>query len=394
MSARPLGVHILGTHGVPAAYGGFETAAEHVGLYLAARGWEVTVHCQVPGQGPATADEWRGLRRVLIPEKREGWLSTVHFDRKSTAHLVRHRADVDVCLTFGYNTGIFTVAHRVARIPHVINMDGMEWTRSRWGLARQAILLANERCAGVFGNLLIGDHPVISDYLGRHFGWRRVRTVTYGAHPVQDAPVDDIVSLGLRSGHYATLICRPIPENSILEIVTAWSAQERGIPLVVLGDYSTTDPYAAKVRRAASEEIIFLGSIYDQQLVSALRYHCRLYLHGHTVGGTNPSLVEALAAGNPVIAHDNRYNTWVAGRAGRYFSDATDLAGLLNRTLDDRELLSMMSNCARDRHAEEFTWDHIGSQYEQALLEVLDRRTRKDADGHSRRRPRRREQEL
>ncbi|WP_238154390.1 DUF1972 domain-containing protein [Ornithinimicrobium sufpigmenti] len=365
--------HILGTHGVPAAYGGFETAAEHVGLHLARRGWQVTVHCQVEGRGPVRTDEWRGLRRVLIPEHRPGWLGTASFDRKSIAWLMRERQDVDVCLTFGYNTGVLNIAHRLKRVPNVINMDGMEWTRARWGLTRQAILLANERCAGLVGTLLVGDHPVISDYLGRHFGRRRVRTITYGAHEVQTAATSPVLGLGLTPGNYATLICRPIPENSILEIVTAWSARRRGIPLVILGDYSTEDTYQRQVLAAASDEIRFVGSIYDQSIVSALRFHSRVYLHGHTVGGTNPSLVEAMAAGNPVIAHHNPYNTWVAGAAGRYFHDATDLAALLDELLHDKATLTEMSEAARERHAEEFTWEHIGTQYERVLLEACGR---------------------
>ncbi len=124
------------------------------------------------------------------------------------------------------------------------------------------------------------------------------------------------------------MICRPIPENSVLEIVAAWSTRRRGIPLVVLGTFDAADPYHACVLDAAGDEVRFLGAIYDPETVSALRFHGRVYLHGHTVGGTNPSLVEAMAAGNAVIAQDNGYNRFVAGEGNRYFTDAGDLAGL------------------------------------------------------------------
>lgn len=369
-SARPR-VHILGTHGVPAAYGGFETAAENVGIYLAEQGWEVTVYCQLSGRGPVTTDLWHGLRRVLIPEHLPGWLGTASFDRKSIAWLIRRRSQVDVCLTFGYNTGSFNVVQRVLGVPNVINMDGMEWTRARWGLLKQGILLANERCAGAVGNILIADHPVIASYLGRHFGRRRVRTITYGAHPVHQAPTAPLMAYGLHPGGFATMICRPIPENSILEIVTAWSRRRRGLELVVLGDYDVRDAYQREVLEAASPEVRFIGAVYDQTTVSALRFHSRLYVHGHTVGGTNPSLVEAMAAGNPVVAHSNPYNTWVAGEAGRYFDGVEDLADLLDQLIGDTETLSKMSSAARARHRQEFTWERIGDQYEQALLEVV-----------------------
>jgi glycosyltransferase involved in cell wall biosynthesis len=373
-------VHILGTHGVPAAYGGFETAAEHIGLYLYARGWRVLVHCQVPGTGPIETDEWRGLERVLIPEQREGWLGTASFDRKSIAHVLKNAGPDDVCLTFGYNTGVFNLAQRLRRIPNVINMDGMEWTRRRWGLLRQGILLANERFAGLVGDVLIADHPEIATYLRRHFGKRRVVTITYGAAPVDDAPVDPLAGLGLEAGRYATVICRPIPENSLLEIVTAWSRQRRGIPLVVLGDFTRDDPYHASVLDAAGDEVRFPGAIYDPTVVSSLRFHSACYLHGHTVGGTNPSLVEAMAAHNAVVAHDNPYNRWVAGPAARFFRDADSLSAVLDELLPDPRARTEMGEASYQRFQEEFTWGRIGSQYEQALLTSLRRRRRRNAD--------------
>ena len=115
---------------IPAAYGGFETAAENVALHLRDHGWRVVVYCQRPGRGPVTTDVWRGIERVHVPIDREGWLGTSHFDFVSIRHAIRHR---DVCLTFGYNTAVFNVLQRMRGIPNVINMDGIEWSRSRWG---------------------------------------------------------------------------------------------------------------------------------------------------------------------------------------------------------------------------------------------------------------------
>lgn len=361
-------VRILGTHGVPAAYGGFETAAENVGLFLHDRGWRVLVYCQVPGTGPTTTDSWKGLERVNIPEARPGWLGTASFDLKSIKHVLAEAAPGEVCLTFGYNTGVLNIAQRVRRIPNVINMDGMEWTRRRWGILRQGILLGNERFAGLVGSVLIADHPHIATYLRRSFGSRRVITIAYGAHAVVDAPTRPLEDLGLEPGRYATAICRPIPENNVLEIVQAWSRRPRGLDLVVLGSFDQADPYHAQVLAAASDEVRFPGAIYDPDVVSALRFHSRAYLHGHTVGGTNPSLVEAMAAGNPVIAHDNVYNRFVAGVGNRYFTDVDDLARELDDVLQDDAALSSMGRSSRSRYEHEYTWEHIGGLYEQALV--------------------------
>jgi glycosyltransferase involved in cell wall biosynthesis len=358
-------VRILGTHGVPANYGGFETAAENVARYLVDHGWRAIVYCQTDHEGPIYEDAWNGVERVNISVPSLGWLGTAKFDWLSILHAVKHR---DVCLTFGYNTGIFNVLQRLNRVPNVINMDGIEWSRKRWGLLRQAILYVNERFAALFGNELIADHPELNTYLRTRAPARKITTITYGAHPVEDAPTAPVEALGLEPKQYLTLIARPIPENSILELVQGFSAKRRGIQLAMLGAYDgDADAYHRAVSDAASEEVVFLGAIYDPATVQALRYHSLGYLHGHTVGGTNPSLVEALAAGNPVIAHDNKYNTWVADNAGLYFGSTADAEKRIDELLDDGELARKLSRNAVARFDSEFTWDHVAGQYE-ALL--------------------------
>jgi glycosyltransferase involved in cell wall biosynthesis len=373
-------VRILGTHGVPAAYGGFETAAENIGRYLRSKGWRVVVYCQIPGTGPTTVDTWADLERVHIPERREGWLGTSSFDLKSIRHAMKNRGPEEAWLTFGYNTGVFDIAPRLRRIPNVINMDGMEWTRARWGLAKQGILLANERIAGRVGDLIVADHPEIARYLRRHFGPRRVVTIAYGAHEVTSAPTDPITELGLSPDGYAMVVCRPIPENSVRDIVAAWSRRPRGMPLLVVGPYGEEDPYARQVRAAASVEVRFPGPIFDQDRLSALRFHAAWYLHGHTVGGTNPSLVEAMAAGNAVVAHGNVYNPWVAGPGNAYFTTTDDLAALLDELVADVDRRRAMGESSRARYRAEFTWQRIGDQYEEALLTALHRRSPRTAD--------------
>jgi glycosyltransferase involved in cell wall biosynthesis len=374
-------VRILGTHGVPAAYGGFETAAENVAMFLSSRDWRVIVYCQVDGKGPLQEDTWNGLERVLIPVDTEGWRGTSKFDLMSIRHAARFN---DLCLTFGYNTAIFNLLQRVKGIPNVINMDGIEWSRSRWGFFRQAILYTNERIACFVGNHLIADHPEIEKFLLTRAPSRKLTTITYGADPVSDAPIAPGVSRGLEPGRYMTLICRPIPENSILELVRGFSRKRRGYKLALLGDYTPDeDPYHRQVMDAASDEVVFLGPIYDKSEVEALRFHSAMYLHGHTVGGTNPSLVEAMAAGNPVIAHDNPYNRWVAEDAAVYFSTEDDVSARLDELLSSPTRLEQMRSASLRRHAEEFTWEHVAGQYEQLLLRFLPSRRASSSDSVS-----------
>jgi glycosyltransferase involved in cell wall biosynthesis len=373
-------VRILGTRGVPAAYGGFETAAENIGRYLRSKGWRVVVYCQIPGTGPTTTDTWEDLERVNIREPREGWIGTSSFDLRSIRHAMKDHGPDEAWLTFGYNTGVFDLVPRLRRVPNVINMDGMEWTRARWGLARQGILLGNERIAGWVGDLLVADHPEIARYLRRHFGARRVVTIAYGAHEVTSASTGPISEHGLIPGGYAMVVCRPIPENSVSEIVGAWARRPRGMPLLVVGPYREEDPYARQVRAAGSSEVRFPGPIFDQDRLSALRFHAAWYLHGHTVGGTNPSLVEAMAAGNAVLAHGNVYNRWVAGPGNAYFTSEDDLATLLDVMLPDEDRRRGMGESSRKRYRAEFTWARIGDQYQEALLTALRRRSHRTAD--------------
>jgi glycosyltransferase involved in cell wall biosynthesis len=362
-------VRILGTHGVPANYGGFETAAENVAFFLAGQGWRVVVYCQVDGSGPIQEDMWRGLERVLIPIDVDGWLGTSKFDLLSIRHAAKSR---DICLTFGYNTAIFNVIQRVKGIPNVINMDGIEWSRSRWGFFRQAILYTNERIACFVGNHLIADHPEIEKFLLTRAPKRKLSTITYGANPVMDAPTSVPISRGLEPGQYMTLICRPIPENSIAELIRGFSKTHRGFKLAVFGDYTPDeDPYHRAVLDSASDEVVFVGSIYDKAEVEALRFHSAMYLHGHTVGGTNPSLVEAMAAGNPVLAHDNPYNRWVAQDGAVYFTTEDDVAKHLDELLASPTHLEQMRAASLRRYESEFTWEHVAGQYEQLLLRFL-----------------------
>jgi glycosyltransferase involved in cell wall biosynthesis len=260
-------------------------------------------------------------------------------------------------------------------------MDGIEWSRARWGFFRQAILYTNERIACFIGNHLIADHPEIEKFLLTRAPRRKLSTITYGADPIDDAPTSVPAAYGLEPGRYMTLICRPIPENSIAELIRGFSRTPRGFKLAVFGDYTPDeDPYHRAVLDSASEEVVFVGSIYDKASVEALRFHSAMYLHGHTVGGTNPSLVEAMAAGNPVLAHDNPYNRWVAQDGAVYFTTEDDVSRHLDELLASPARLEQMRAASLSRYESEFTWEHVAGQYEQLLLRFLPSANRSSAE--------------
>jgi len=196
--------------------------------------------------------------------------------------------------------------------------------------------------------------------------------IPYEADPITDADPALICAFGLTPGAYGIVVARPEPENSLLEIVEAFSRRRRGIKLVVLGNF-TPDliRYHKRVIDAAGPEILFAGAIYDKSILASLRFFARVYIHGHRVGGTNPSLVESLAAGNPIIAHDNCYTRWVAGPAQRYFSGADDLSDTFDQLLEDFLRLEQMGSAARNRHLELFTPAKVLPEYERLLIRLV-----------------------
>lgn len=364
-------VRILGTRGLPAAHGGFETFAERLSLYLQARGWRVVVYCQEAGSGPVQEDRWCGIERVRIPVSVRGPAASIFFDWRATRHAARHR---DLCLTLGYNTAVFCALLRWAGVPNVINMDGIEWQRAKWGPAAKLWFWLNERAGCYLGDALVADHPEIARHLQRAAPASKISTIAYGADALAGVDAAAPERLGLEPGRFLTLVARPEPENSVLEVVTAFSRRPRGLTLAVLGNYDDSKPYHRAVLQAAGPEVRFLGALYDRQVVQGLRAHSLAYVHGHQVGGTNPSLVEALGAGNAVFAHDNRFNRWVAGPAAMYFSGVDELARLFDETLGDQAGLSRLlglRTAARQRFESAFTWDAILLAYEQLLERML-----------------------
>lgn len=362
-----LRLNILGIRGIPAMHGGFETFAEHLALYLVSRGWNVTVYCQEHGIGSVYESEWFGVRRLHVPVNGHGSASTVCFDWKVAWHA---RSQPGLFITLGYNTAVFNILQRLSKQANLINMDGIEWRRAKWGRVAKAWFWINERAGCLIGNHLIADHPGIKEHLSTRVRADKITMIPYGAYEVLDADVDLLSSFEIVPGCFSVVIARPEPENSVLEMVSAFSRSRRNHKLVVLGSFDPVDnPYHRRIMHVASDEVIFPGAIYDSTTVRALRFYSYLYLHGHQVGGTNPSLVEAMGAGSAVLAHDNKFNRWVAGEGARYFSDEETCAKQLETLLSDEASINDMKVASRMRFRENFTWDQILNQYEQLLSE-------------------------
>jgi glycosyltransferase involved in cell wall biosynthesis len=360
-------ISIAGTRGIPASHGGFETFAQDLALYLVGRGHDVTVYCQNETGTEIQEDDWRGIHRVLIPARDNPW-GTIWFDWATVRH-ASHQSGI--VLTLGFNTGIFNYFYRFRNRPSAMNMDGIEWKREKWSFPQKAWLWLNEWAGAHASNRLIADHPEIAKHLERHSASSKITMIPYGADAITSAPVEPIQRFGLESREYYLVIARPEPENSLLEIVHGYSLSNSKAPLVVLGKYAPEIlRYHCAVIEAAGPNVKFLGAIYDRETVRALRFHAKAYFHGHRAGGTNPSLVESLAAGNPVIAHDNCFTRWVAGKGARYFSSEEDVMSILNSLESNPAPLVEMAEASRLRHREDFTQEKVLPVYERLLLKL------------------------
>jgi glycosyltransferase involved in cell wall biosynthesis len=367
MSDRAPAVLILGTRGIPAAHGGFETFAERFALHMARRGWRVGVYCQkdVDRVGSRISSRrWEGVELITVEVGLRGPAATLAFDA-ICAHDAAGRDGV--CLVLGYNGAVFLPYLRARGGRILTNMDGIEWRRPKWSLPVRAFFYVSEWIAAWSSQRLVADHPAIAEHLAERRSRDAIATIPYGGDP--PSPGLGPPPLGLEPDRYLVSIARIEPDNSILTLVEAFSRRPRGMRLVVLGTMKVGDPYHRAVEDAASPEVLFPGAIYEADQVQALRVHARAYLHGHTVGGTNPSLVEALWAGSAVIAHDNPFNRGTAGDAQFYFTDGDSCAAAIERVLADATAVNSARTAARQR-AESFRWDDVLAAYEDEVRRV------------------------
>jgi glycosyltransferase involved in cell wall biosynthesis len=361
MPDKQVHLAILGTRGIPASYGGFETFAEELSVRLVANGVETTVYCIADSSGqPAT---YQGVRLAYLPSPNLGPLTTVLFDALCLWHA---RKRYDVVYMLGYGSSPFCFLPRLWGGTVWINMDGIEWKRTKWGTLAKLYLRFMEAVAMLTANMIIADAEGIRMFLrARHGGDTPCSVIPYGAQLVERTPeATTLASWGLISYEYYLVVCRLEPENHVIEIINGYRSAASPAPLVIVGDNRRETAYIRSLLSVREDRIRFIGTVYDRDKLNTLRYYCKAYLHGHSVGGTNPSLLEALGCGNIVLAHDNVFNREVAAEAGKYFLTAEDIPELIREveSLDGRGR-SQWADRARQRIINYYNWDEITKKY-------------------------------
>jgi glycosyltransferase involved in cell wall biosynthesis len=373
-------IAMVGTRGVPARYGGFETAVEEVGRRLADRGHRVVVYCRSLRTEDRPSHHL-GMDLVHLPAARKRSLETLSHSALSVGHLLAHRTDAAIVFNAA-NAPLLPVL-RAARIPVATHVDGLEWKRAKWGPAGQRYYRVAESMAVRWSDALIADAQGIADYYHHEFG-APTSLLTYGA-PLIDPASDRLAELGLEPGGYHLVVARFEPENHVDVIVEGYRRSSATKPLVVVGSAPYSDAYTARVHAAADARVRFLGGVWDQEQLDQLYAHAFTYLHGHSVGGTNPSLLRAIGAGAAVLAYDVDFNREVVAESGRYFVSAADVAASVEAAEADPEVVRHAGQRAREL-AKTYDWDDVAAGYEDLALRLAGGRSGIRRSGGRRRR--------
>ena len=352
-------IGIVGTRGIPNAYGGFEELAEHLSVLLAKKGHEVFVYCSHNHNYQETTFNGVELLHKFDPEFMLGTAGQFLYDLKCI--LDSRKRKFDIILQLGYTSSSVWWRLLPKKTRVLTNMDGLEWKRSKYNKLTQRFLKYAEKLAAKHSHLLIADNIEIEKYLSEKYKNQKV-FIPYGAHIPVGFMASALSGYQLKEKEYYLTIARLEPENNIEPIILGVINSKSKKPLVIVG--KTKTKYGQRmVKKYASKKIIFLDAIYDKEVLNSLRYYSSIYFHGHSVGGTNPALLEAMACQCFIVAHQNRFNQSTLHSNAHFFENAKNLTRIVNEfSLGEPELLFIKSNLSLIR--DQYKWKSIIEQYE------------------------------
>lgn len=354
-------IAIIGTQGVPAKYGGFETMVENIIGENCSPGIQYTVFCSSKDL-PTNMVSYKGANLKYIPLPANGIQSTIY----DTVSLMKAIRGYDVIVVLGVSGGLFFPFFRLlCRKKLIVNIDGLEHKRAKWGRFAKKFLRLSEEFALRFSDVVIADNQGIVDYIHKRYKKKTVLIAYGGDHVKQEMATGEeeniLRDLQLTRKDYSLAICRIEPENNCHITLEAFVRTEQN--LVFVGNWQRSD-YGRdlKARYGKLKNITILESVYDLKILHALRNNCRFYIHSHSAGGTNPSLVEVMFFGCPVLAYDVVYNRETTENRANYFRDITDLVLLLvkDNTAYEENAQTMLEIAHR-----RYTWKAIAQQYEE-----------------------------
>lgn len=357
-------IGIIGTRGIPPRYGGFETAVAEVASRLVQRGHEVVVYCR----GTDHSAYLNGIQRIWLPSLALKQTETISHAGLSSLDALRR--NLDCAIVFNSANGVFVPLLQARGIPCAVHIDGLEWKRARWrGFGARYYSWAERFSVAHATHIIADSRGIERSVAGRH--GRESVFIPYGAPDVVVGP-EALSQFGLEPDAYHLVVARLEPENNVHVIVEGYRRSQAHLPLVIVGDSPYSHSYVQSIQALTQGDsrIRLTGSVWDDDALNALYHYSRSYLHGHSVGGTNPSLLRAMGAGAAVTAFDCEFNREVSGANAVFFSDADQLGELIIQ--DDR----MARRAARGASGKadvlvRYRWDKVAADYEELCYSLV-----------------------
>jgi glycosyltransferase involved in cell wall biosynthesis len=358
-------IAILGTRGIPANYGGFETFAEQLGTRLASRGHDVTVYGRKHYSTTANR-KYNGVNLVILPTIRHKYFDTVVHTFLSVLHAATRK--YDIILLCNAANSIFAIIPRLFGTPTLVNVDGLERKRKKWNWIGQTYYLVSEWLSTFLPTAIVTDAQVIQDYYATRYE-KESAMIAYGAEVARRAAPEKLLRFGLAPSQYVLYVSRLEPENNAHLVIDAYQKVETDLPLVIVGGAPYAEEYIARLKSTKDQRVKFLGFVFGEDY-RALQQNAYCYVHATEVGGTHPALIEAMGAGNCALTLKTPENLEVIGDAGIIYDSADDLAQQLKRVIGDPSMIGEYRRRAMARVIEYYNWEQITDQYEELLAQI------------------------
>lgn len=358
-------IGILGTRGIPANYGGFETFAEQLGTRLVARGHEVTVYGR-KHYATVGRQDYRGVKLVILPTIQHKYFDTFVHSLLSVLHALFRRYDVILLCNAG--NSIFAAFPRLVGTPTLVNVDGLERKRKKWNWFGRTYYLVSERLSTFLPTEIVTDAQVIQNYYETRY-LKKSEMIAYGAEVARRAAPEHLEKYGLLPGRYILYVSRLEPENNAHLVIEAYEKVATDLPLVIVGGAPYAKEYIAQLKSTRDQRIKFLGFVFGEDY-RALQQNAYCYVHATEVGGTHPALIEAMGAGNCALTLATPENLEVIGDAGIVYQSVDDLVVQLTRVLADPSMIGEYRHRAMSRVMQLYSWEQITDEYEMLLARL------------------------
>jgi glycosyltransferase involved in cell wall biosynthesis len=371
-----LKIAIIGSRGIPAGYGGFETFAEELAPRLVDLGHDVTVYCRKGYTGETLLDEYKGVKLRYPGHIRQRELEQLSHEAMCILDSLRRRFDLYYFL--GYRgSPMYVPVRLLTRRVVVVNTDGLEWNRRKWStLARKYLKFAEWVAVRSAADHLVSDSQEIAKYFSETYG-ASSEFLTNGAYVLEHLPSGALDEWGLQPREYYLVACRIEPDNNVEIILREFVASGSHRELVIAGGMNYETPYWTKLQEIArGHRIRFLGPVYGDMRIENLHLGCYAYLHGHENGGTNPALLKGMGAGNCPIAYNGRFNREVTGGIGLLWEKTEgDLADKIRYADTHPDEVEALGRRAQERIRDHYTWEQVASDHDRFFRQVVRSRT-------------------